>query len=526
LQLPTEVLFEILCYVPNQLIVGQTCRKFFDISCELKTYALKLKTDELSENIFNVLMNSNKKIHKLMLTTTDYRNSRIDSNIEKISKVIEHFASDVQELYLRDIVMTMEVFSLFNLMPNIQKLTLYFVHFEDLLVPEDFSLNMFKLKELEIDGNISSKIGFKVLDRLPDNVLHKITLDSLSQFKNGKFFENQQNIKEIVADDDNYELLNFRRYKLLSIVFPYFHQSLEEIVNGQDELTLFSSGVIGGDGIPADDLRLICQELISLQELSIYLSRSIPISCFQEFSKLKKLKKASLMFCNCIDINEKLSLIQVESLQELYFYFEMPLLEATLIQLSLNCRRLRTLRLTTNDSLNLINKILLHFPQLEILSFFEVSSRRRRAKNLPIDKFVFTFNSQHLNLKHLHIGNYTSSQNCHEMLPVLVNCCKSLEEFSTEMKLDLETLQEILQTRPNLKSICFTTNSENNLKLIAIIKNFGKNLENLHFYGKDVTTMDKMIEEFKDQFSFFNNAYKTVWILKKKESVKKCCFLA
>jgi hypothetical protein len=74
----------ILSYVPNQLLVGQTCRKIYDLSCSLETYTLIIETTKLAgdskkkitefledESIFASIVNSKRRIEKLFLEGLD-----------------------------------------------------------------------------------------------------------------------------------------------------------------------------------------------------------------------------------------------------------------------------------------------------------------------------------------------------------------------------------------------------------------------------------------------------------------------
>lgn len=205
MHLPNEVLGEILSFVIHHRNISVTCKKFYEISCNLKTFILKIETTpdyyslkpftKCLENrkLFKSIMTSNKKVSKLHI----YSHGSIFpiSNKQKLTKIIKHFGKNVTDLKIRYTILSFEDFNLFNLMPNLERLQLNNVKCENFEVPLNFQLNLYELKEIEIE-DCSEKV-MEVISRLSDDVLRKLDLksndnqvfkDHFGQFKFGNSF--------------------------------------------------------------------------------------------------------------------------------------------------------------------------------------------------------------------------------------------------------------------------------------------------------------------------------------------------
>jgi hypothetical protein len=122
----------ILSYVPDQLLVGQICRKFYDVSCSLEGYSLTIRTQTLDgdpnmkvvefledESIFSSIVNSKRKIEVLYLNEL-----HIDPpNSQKLQIIIEIFGAGIKELNISDCKLSMAEISLLSLMPQLHTLT-------------------------------------------------------------------------------------------------------------------------------------------------------------------------------------------------------------------------------------------------------------------------------------------------------------------------------------------------------------------------------------------------------------------
>jgi hypothetical protein len=503
--LPTEILIEILSYLPDQLTVGQTCTKFYDISCEIKKFTLQLKSSALLEDdaTFESMMSSKRRIRTIFLTGKkwDYENW-IDLNLQRISEVLSHFGGEVEKMKLMDARISVGVLSLLSLMPNLHKLTLRRIK-SDGKLPDNFSLNLPNLREmriLKIPRNF-----FEAFNRLPADVLHKVCLSIPIHVSNGikhddKFFENQRNIKEIHSFGFSVSFLHMQQLKLTTLRLEQYSDSLnrlrtsiESFIIGQDTLTSFT---LKHTSLSQNDLTTICSELKSLVKLDIFVDKSLE---FQQISKLQKLTELKInFFRRSFEAVNPMCSIQSKSLQDLSFNSQMFISEGTMIQLSLNCRNLRALDMHTASPLTLLNPILLHFPQLEKLSFSNTNISNRETNNNAAISDGF----EHLNLKRLHLGDY---QKLDEMLK-LVGFCKNLQAFSTSMNFTGKPMKDLFCVQPNLKSLCLKKSSVISQELVAAI-NFGKNLESFHCSYEtrnlkldDSITEDTLKKEFKDQF--------------------------
>lgn len=487
LQLPNEMLTEILSYIPDQLTVGLTCSKFYEISCETKFYALEIGSRYIGnstfftkslddDEIFRSIMNSKRRIQKMKINKEHlFSHKWLKLHIGRLTEVIEHFGSDIKELELSFLKLSLKAFSLLNLMPNVQKVKLFCVFFNE-AVPDDFNLKLSKLTTLDIQ--ICPKEVLEVFNNLPVDVLRKLTLGVIfyfhdtSQKSTRKYFGNQRKIKEMISCPRSANFVNLQM-KLTSLELKSEEIKVSGVINGQDELT--SLKVKGVYNSVSKDFTFVCNELKSLELLEFDVD-NVPWTEFQEIAKLRKLKKASFK-CYSQNIVGCLSHIRSESLQELEVdCYKTPLNDAV-IELSLNCKNLRTFTLRSLSPPIIINTILLLFPKLKSLSF----------EICPIDPvYAFPNGFQHFNLTKLQIGNYISlsrrSLQITQNFLELVSSCKNLESFSTSLEFDENSLTELFQALPKLNSLCLRQHGEVNEEIISTCHDHGMIMESFYCF--------------------------------------------
>jgi hypothetical protein len=477
LQLPNEMLIEILSYVPNQLIVGQTCTRFYDVSCEVKTFTLNILLDTTGnfqgkfhaellqdEVIFNSMMNSKRRIRvfKMKHFMCDW----MAYNFERLPQVIEYFGNNVQELELENILVPMSELSALSFMPHIEKISLKLVS----ATLENFNVDFRKLEELEIIDCDQEVI--EIFNHLPDDVLYKLTLKKISNdgHTKTKYFENQRCIKELQTDFDSINFINIQQMKLKRLQlgdYGRYHGKFEDIIKEQEELTYFQFV------FRSKELKLVCAELKSLEEIDIKISNNVLSKDLQEISKLRKLKKATLFFDDEL-CNESISLIRNESLQEMEIHFtnyEIKLLQATVIQLSKNCLSLKILKVIYNYSsrvpcVRFIPEREREYSSIESVTYFGTNIQN-------------ALKHQELKKLRIRIKHYEDS---HEMLKLLSRC-KESEKHLTSNKFICKSLQHLFHPDQSQPEFIYLINSlSNDAALVSVFRTSWKNLKSFECY--------------------------------------------
>jgi hypothetical protein len=196
-----------------------------------------------------------------------------------------------------------------------------------------------------------------------------------------------------------------------------------------------------------------------------------------------------------IKINNFLSLLKNDSVEELTVYGILNLDELTIKQLAINLPRLKELEITSESSINIVNAIIQNFTNLEVLKF----------ETVHLDGYNFCDGLKHENLKSLYL-NWRRVDQFIE-LPKFIKCCKKLENLSISSPMSglslLETLKASNLNYLKLDSSSHCTFVTIDLKFLADFKEHCKNLKKFTCTPcvsiKNVTT-EMIKEEFKDLF--------------------------
>lgn len=518
---------QILSYIPDQLTVGLTCKKFHEISCYIKFFRLSLRrnlftnkkqseseigTENQETDIFESMINSQRRINFLSI---DFDCNEICDD-ERLLEVVRHFGNDVKQLELSCIKVKDEFIDFLNLMKNLVKIKLYRLN-------GVVNIDGCKLKLKKLKGVSTSECPIEVLKMfnvLPPGVLEKVELmwhpSGENYFNNQQpnieIFKNQQNIKEITAHSycNN---IDFKQLKLISLLYEDFATfKLQQNLKGQNKLKLLSS-----HSFQNGDLKFICNELKSLEFLHGSF-HNILSSEFSELSKLMKLKnlRVSWVVGGFVDdrVNESLFIMQSESLKDLEIKC-CKVMELAVAQLGVNCPNLQRLNFDSKASFNVINLIIRNFKNLRCLVFRGGPDEDDRnyygVENLDNDIYAFSQGLKHRKLRKLSVCGWCNE---YETLPKLISCCINLRVFKTTLPLNCEMLQKILTSCSKLEKLCLITEftldepkslHKISLQMIEVLKKFGSKL--VYFYCEfnsfdDEVSPKMVIEEFEPYYTF------------------------
>lgn len=503
---------DIFSYVPEQLTVGQTCKRFYEISCNLKYFKMRFTqsqfkiSDKLTRRhnelfprceVFSSIINSRRRIDLIDINSGFFDSQEMnDFHMKNFIKVLNRFGKDVKHFAFSGFEVPTNLIELMNLMPTLEKVSLCdMIEKVELAEKEKVELKLPNLKELEMKKCPESLLS--VFDSLSPGVLRKIkvTFVVASWSSPNETFKNQENVKEVEADARIISFMSFGSKKLTSLVIR--HQvKLSGVLDGQDELKVFKANY----GIFPDDIKTISNELKSLEFLE-FCADEIPSTNFQEFTKLFKLKKVKVIWYRDGSVNKSLSLIKNSSLVELEVTCNSTeLLPTTLNQLGVNCPQLEKLQIHSKSPLKVIDSILANFSNLKSLEFICFG---------PDAYYQFVDGLEHNNLQSLTVNSSTTD--CHDFLK-LIEKCKNLQELNISLPLESQSICAVLKTHEKLKSLIFQVKHQKNsprdrkitLEVVKALKSFGESLNHFHGYftGMDEGISEKSLkEELKGRFS-------------------------
>lgn len=420
MEFPDEILEQILSKVPRHCLkkVDDVCKRFHHIirdrprrlvirSKEIPFSKDKVKACE-DEDFYQNIIHSQKKIFFVSLCLGRFTLSSNDVRFNRLLKIIETHGKNITSVLVRESEFTDGFFfTLLNLMPNLEVLKIVETKFADFEIPEDFQLQLHKLRNLNIQTD-QEKV-FEVFNRLPDNVLHELDIESKLTASNSKFFENQRNVK-ILTDNNNFlRFLSIDTFKLRKLTLTSTNLDFEGKLPGQDELV--SLEVCGMD---QEHFDYICNNLKSLEEFTMTPTRQHNYINMSQLDKLKKLRKfyvkSQEAFCS------SLMSLKSESVDQLIFHYFDGYIRSNI---ACNCPNLKSLKVYACDFP--ISVILNGLPKLE-----EFSCKSYHIRNSEqIDRKDVRNDS----LKHLHLHLLGSESGLLNLLSI-VRCCKNLEKIT------------------------------------------------------------------------------------------------
>jgi hypothetical protein len=536
-------------HASNHFAVGETCRKFYGISCEVSSFKLRLSANQTKyttsfvmakdevddEAIMSSMLASERKIGFLeVLPGVADKSKDAKPRNDRLRPIIERFGSDVKRFEAKDVPLPWDFISLMNKMPSLEKISLINIKSTDNEGWRKHRLNLHLLKDLTT-SNVPNNF-LNIFNHLPDDILHKVDLglkkDS-GTFTNGfddtkyctdcrgfiekvdhrrnarfdrnrsqtspecvcrtgthYFLQNQTNIKEVSVHSTMLCKINWKQLKLSSLAINGW-TTIGQVIKGQDQLITLSANKT----INLDDFLLICSDLKSLKSLDIWTDDILP-SNYEKISNLTNLKKARIFLS--LSETPKMQFIKSSTLIDLEIncFNATPQPEA-IAQIGSNCPNLKKFKLSAHVSFNILNTIIEYFLSLESLDLiFDYRST-----------FMYQVGLQHEHLKKLFIQSAYSD--C-QQLPLLLQNCKKLEEFSTTLTLNASFIRNLLVIRPNLNSLSLTTpytdytTRKVTQELIAVLKEYGSNLNQFQYNMlrfEDEITTQTLKKEFIDQFT-------------------------
>lgn len=398
-----------------------------------------------------------------------------DPEDKRLRQLVKRIGFDVKELTMTGVQISTKFIHVFELMPNLEKITFSKVH--DHYENNGVVLNLPKLKEIICTTSSRYEVLFlEMFNNLPPGILRKLRfmMTQMTQIYSPTFgpikilFENQHNIEDIEIHGLMTDFLNFKKFKLNTLKLQHSCGiELAKIIKGQQEMKKFDSDY----GIQSGDLKMICNELKSLEYLKIS-AFEVEDNEFTYLWRLKKLKKLNFNLNyftgNDDHLNECLSLAESESIQELDLDCDNKTLTGfTLTHLGINMPSLKHFRLRSKSGISELNSIVQHFQNLESLEF---STRDDENDRFRLQDLVPNGKLRKICLP--------SQFQVDEYFAKLVGCCAQLKEITISCCINApQTARQILMAGPNLKSLSMVSDTFISLDLVESLADHGTNLD-------------------------------------------------
>jgi hypothetical protein len=169
LELPTEIIEEILSYVPDNDSVSLTCNKFNEVNSKIKFFTLDIFIDECchgtkvtnlfhDDEAFKFVTQSSLRFNKLNIRNYFGFFKEVQGvQLERLTQIIERFGKDIQELHVHLIELPSNFVELLNFMPNLKIITFQNVMLSNSGTFAEGELKLFKLKKF-ISYECSTKV--------------------------------------------------------------------------------------------------------------------------------------------------------------------------------------------------------------------------------------------------------------------------------------------------------------------------------------------------------------------------------
>jgi hypothetical protein len=190
------------------------CKRFYDISCYIRdrSFKMTIKDPQFYDLVkYKSMRKTKRKINTIRIGRNNYH-SRLYS--VRLKKVLRSVGVHVTKLVVHEQNISTEGFDLLNLMPNLQSITLN-------------ELREFKLSNCKSDV-------IEIFNRLPRDVLLKLTLDSVQGSQEYRL-RNQRNIIEAIVVNSNLDFLDLQETKLKKLCLTKSKYTIQNI-ESQNEL--------------------------------------------------------------------------------------------------------------------------------------------------------------------------------------------------------------------------------------------------------------------------------------------------
>lgn len=398
-----------------------------------------------------------------MSITKKIDNQLIISVLEKIGSEVKLFIMDDGSLY--------DLSKYLRHLPNVQILILSNMRYEKLPELEEFSLEHLKTLEMSFcDYRIT-----KLLKAFPENVLKKLSIKgAIHPIEN--FIMTQRNIKILYITSEDFDLIHLKDLKLEAFDTDVI-DSLEEFLKHQPklrEVTLSSLSITDRYFHFVTQLQLVFILKINVE--------SISSGALCEIASLKKLKVLEIINFDKEEYEGHITeLSQITNLQVAFLTIQFPYQEipsSDMVRIGENFKCINSIDITAKNVTDehirpFITKV--------------ISVTVQNWLDLMHDDFYGGFNHFNMNIQNcnLKVLNIRGMKLQFEDLPRLVQNFPNL--IYTALKFDGyvrdEHIEQLVVGMPDLRCIMTSQCCRLTIKIADILKQYGKNFEEIHLLG-------------------------------------------
>jgi hypothetical protein len=508
LDLPGEVLLEVLTHLPQKDTISITCKQLYSLICDYEKdkHHLDITYSELVDSdIMQSIINSQRMFKELRINLCHCQFVN-DFVFEKIEAVIEKFGDRLKTLKFWNSIQSKpseinesQLCSILNSVPLLEEFIFKNIYVKESEIDES-DLNLKNLKSLILDYCLFDTPN--VLLKIPRDVLTNLTFtfepndEQLFQ----EFFNRQSCVKKLELfenDKINFEHLELHHLKISS------NLNFSLMIQQQQQLRFLDFAITW---VNDETFEQVC----NLKHLEVFrtLVDLISLRVFKGLQDIPSLKELRIDSHSSYDMGylQELSLMKGMRLEKLTLLFSERKINAEIVQqLANNFHHLKHVEII-NRSINILDTFIQHFPKLNsiLLDYFAIFGAPEDTLTISNDEI------RHENLKQLVVTNVNVNEEENgKSLLKLVGMCGNLERImlSKLVSFTNENLMEVLTQHSKLTHLSIEAGDKMdfNDETVQIISS-GIKLKHFRLCGfKSCQFNYKTLKEiFRSQFPIIN----------------------
>lgn len=451
LDLPDELLLEILTYIPQNELVSLACKQFYSLVCDYEKdrHPLELSYSELIDSdIISSVINSQRKFKELTINLCHCQ-LLDDFVFEKIEAVIMKFGDRLKKLKFWNSIQSKpseinerQLSSMLNKVPLLEEFIFKNIYVKESEI-DDKVLDLKNLKSLILDYCLFDSPN--VLLKIPRDVLINLTFTFEPHDEDSfqEFFNRQKNLKKLELFEN--EKIDFQHLELQHLKISS-NCNFPLMIQQQPKLKFLDFAITW---VTDETFEEVCK----LKHIEVFrtLVDLISMRVFKGIQNIPRLKELRLDSHSSYDMGylQELSLMKGMRLEKLTLLFsERKINSEIIIQMAANFHHLKHVEII-NRSILILDTFIQHFPKLEsiLLDYFAVFGAPEDTLAISNDEI------RHENLKQLVVTNVNVNEEENgKSLLRLVSMCENLEKImlSKIVSFTNENLKEILDQHPKI----------------------------------------------------------------------------
>lgn len=519
LDLPDEVLLEVLSYIPQNESISLTCKQLYSLVCDFeKDRQLELNYSQLIDSdIMSSILCSKRRFSSLTLNIRHCQ--LVDEFVfEKIEAVINKFGNRIKKLNFWNSIQSKpseinerQLYNMLNAMPLLEEFVFKNIYVKESEI-DNRDLNLKNLKSLILDYCLFDTPN--VLLKLPRDVLINLTFTFEPHDEDSfqEFFNRQKNLKKLELFEN--EKIDFQHLELQHLKISS-NCNFPLMIQQQPKLKFLDFAITW---VTDETFEQVCK----LKHLEVFrtLVDLISMRVFKGIQNIPRLKELRLDSHSSYDMGylQELSMMKGMRLEKLTLLFsERRINSEIIIEIANNFHHLKHVEII-NRSILILDTFIQHFPKLEtiLLDYFAVFGAPEDTLTISNEEI------RHENLKQLVVTNVNVNEEENgKSLLKLVSMCGNLEKImlSKIVTFTNENLQEILSQHPKLTHLSIEADNkmEFNDETVQIVSSANKlkhfrlcGFESCHFNYKALKETFRLQFPIINLFKYSSNEYELI----------------